>query len=675
SLTVDLGDIAPASVSVARWLMVSTLQGEFTRYDATVSNLNGLDDPEFSVIDEANVRSLVHVVRADDPFDDNRPDFLGNLVLSPDALPDVVFLSSGASEPVLSTTAASVVVEGSVATITAVPVLGWRYIRVDDPFLASRPLLSVVRSDGKVLRLEDNAWQTSYISRDTAVPEARRHLHIFDRGGDGVYHAVFDTDGLSPSALSWRSVKSHGGTTQETDNYAIDLVSTGFASECRADGVSKLVVTFSEAIDPATFAAVSIVVSAYDANGNEGKVDAEDRVATLGIGALSATLDFPTPLPNGLRYCIRLVGVKDLAGNLIDAATASLDLIALVGDVTGDGRVTVNDAGAIATLLGTSEIDPFDPYQVRSDINGDGAITTADSAMVIAAIGGDLRFGINPCSDLGFAMRDGASGDDGSGFGARSPFDTLTHAGMDAIGATHLGSTRSPNSGLGSLGSAQHGTAESGLLAVDGRTLPLAALKQLKLAVRLDLVALKGGSKNGAAVDAVGFDPSVDLVAAAFGLMRAEGTHAAENAWTIWSVPAFAQSERARETLARLVAAQGLEVAVIVASEASTPHSDRATLSIMTSPIEIRWGEQVPSSWQERVLALIAREMGFADDLSDGIGSTHRAGTSRWEMPAWRVARLIGALAERRDIVSIRPTLIPVSEIDAASQTAEIRRE
>ena len=38
-------------------------------------------------------------------------------------------------------------------------------------------------------------------------------------------------------------------------------------------------------------------------------------------------------------------------------------------------------------------------------------------------------------------------------------------------------------------------------------------------------------------------------------------------------------------------------------------------------------------------------------------------------------AAVIGALAERREIVSIRPTLIPVSEIDAASQTAEIRGE
>jgi hypothetical protein len=246
---------------------------------------------------------------------------------------------------------------------------------------------------------------------------------------------------------------------------------------------------------------------------------------------------------------------------------------------------------------------------------------------------------------------------------------------MDAIGATHLGSTRSPNSALGSFSSAPHGSAESDLLASDGLTLPLAELTQWKHAVRLDLVALRSGVKNGASVDAVGFDPSVDLVAAAFGLVRAEGAQAADNAWTIWSVPTFAQSERARDTLAHLVAAQGLEMAVIVASEASAPHSEEAKLSILTSPIEIRWGEQVPSSWQERVLALIARETGVGDEPSDGIGSVRRTGTSRWEMPAWRTVRLIGALAERREIVSIRPTLIPVSEIDAASQTAEIRRE
>ena len=50
SLTVRFGDLAPNTTMVARWYMISSLQGEFMSYTATFENMNPLEDPKLSVL-------------------------------------------------------------------------------------------------------------------------------------------------------------------------------------------------------------------------------------------------------------------------------------------------------------------------------------------------------------------------------------------------------------------------------------------------------------------------------------------------------------------------------------------------------------------------------------------------------------------------------------------------
>ena len=40
SLRVTFGDLVPNTTAVARWFMISSLQGEFMRYSATFENIN-----------------------------------------------------------------------------------------------------------------------------------------------------------------------------------------------------------------------------------------------------------------------------------------------------------------------------------------------------------------------------------------------------------------------------------------------------------------------------------------------------------------------------------------------------------------------------------------------------------------------------------------------------------
>ena len=95
SLTVMFGDVAPDTAVVARWLMVSSLQGEFMNYSATFENINPLGDPRLSVLDELEIHELIRNVRIySDPNEDDRVlDFLVNDKSDIEAYPDTLYSS------------------------------------------------------------------------------------------------------------------------------------------------------------------------------------------------------------------------------------------------------------------------------------------------------------------------------------------------------------------------------------------------------------------------------------------------------------------------------------------------------------------------------------------------------------------------------------------------------
>ena len=92
SLTVMFGDLAPNTTKVARWLMISSLQGEFMNYSAMFQNINPLGDPELSILDELEIHELIRnvMIYSDPNEDDGILDFLVNerndFLAYPDAL-------------------------------------------------------------------------------------------------------------------------------------------------------------------------------------------------------------------------------------------------------------------------------------------------------------------------------------------------------------------------------------------------------------------------------------------------------------------------------------------------------------------------------------------------------------------------------------------------------------
>ncbi len=201
SLTVNLGNIPPGQTSVAQWMMTSSLQGRFIEYKATFEHLDGLGDPRLSLIDSVTLHELTHAVRVDVPSDDLKPDFLVNdnsdEGANPNHLPNHLYNSDGAIEDVAQGLFPSVngtLTPSTLAvSLTATTAPGWTYIRTDDPGQERYRLARVVRSDGREIRVDENAWTTHKTVRLVGQPVYREHkLHLFDKDSTGSYTLFYE---------------------------------------------------------------------------------------------------------------------------------------------------------------------------------------------------------------------------------------------------------------------------------------------------------------------------------------------------------------------------------------------------------------------------------------------------------------------------------------------------
>ena len=139
SLTVTFGDLEPNTTAVARWFMISSLQGEFMSYSATFENINPLGDPKLSILDDLQIHELIRNVEMyTSSEDDGILDFLVNDRSDYLAYPDALYSSSTLTRYNVSTgTVISVqaTLESSSVTLvveTSTNITGWVYYRYED---------------------------------------------------------------------------------------------------------------------------------------------------------------------------------------------------------------------------------------------------------------------------------------------------------------------------------------------------------------------------------------------------------------------------------------------------------------------------------------------------------------------------------------------------------------
>jgi beta propeller repeat protein len=187
NLTVNLGDLQPGQASKGAWDMITSLSGTFLSVSASYTHSTALGGQETSLIKSVNAYLFLHEVLDDLPGRDNVRDFLADTLGTLDSIdnliPDSLYESQGGVYPVNMLTNAAVVGSGLTCQIDLnANIAGWGYLRLNDPNQARLPILSIVRSDGKVLNT-NNFWTNLHYEPGTNAKDT--YLNILDYVGLG----------------------------------------------------------------------------------------------------------------------------------------------------------------------------------------------------------------------------------------------------------------------------------------------------------------------------------------------------------------------------------------------------------------------------------------------------------------------------------------------------------
>lgn len=192
SLMIDFGTIPSEESRVGRWIMESTLSGEFVEFSATVSHADELGGNVTSLIDQNDLNTyyLVHNVLVDLPGRDGVRDFLAYpvgadtqlSVYESDTVDSTVADTSPSSTFVLDSTSGT----ESYYTLHTNVVDGFVYVKLPDPFSGEKSIKSVTRSDGKVIS-SSNFWNSKTRNRDTNPPSWEHWINFFDVNTTGTY--------------------------------------------------------------------------------------------------------------------------------------------------------------------------------------------------------------------------------------------------------------------------------------------------------------------------------------------------------------------------------------------------------------------------------------------------------------------------------------------------------
>ncbi|MBN1786930.1 MAG: hypothetical protein JW806_00880 [Sedimentisphaerales bacterium] len=380
SLTVDLGDIAPYSTAVARWLMVSSLQGEFTSYNASFEHVDPLGDPRLSLISGINVHELIHVVRADYPADNNIVDFLVNDINDANGMPDTLYLDDGTIEPVDVFAGMVLDVNEQPTTVTvelsASVGSGWNYIRVPNPVEDGFYLVSATRSDSKPILTGYNAWVTNRVIREQdEEPYNERLIHIFDYAGSGSYTLIF---GHEPIHGSLRVVLSPTEAVAAGAQWKLDDGSWMDSNDI-LDGISSGIhtVSFKEINDWIAPASGDVLITA----GYTQELSASYLPAAAPVGSLVVTIEPQAAIDDGAYWQIDGSPIQYDSGDVVTGlatGTHSLTFASVEGWNEPNGQEVIIEAyqttaasGVYTRIMYTLTVSADDSNGTVSDVSGE----------------------------------------------------------------------------------------------------------------------------------------------------------------------------------------------------------------------------------------------------------------------------------------------------------------
>ena len=213
SLSVGLGLVQPGQTVTADWALLSSLQGRFDDFTASFTHDDDGGSLRTSLIDSVNIHELIHVVHLGQTVDNNVPSFLSDDLANPNDnnnMPTTLYIGdhSGSVPVSLGTDA-----QFTGNTLAANMQQGWSYIEVADP-APGQKLVSVTRSDGKVIPIDGMVWRTDRTFPDNQPGSFQQYLiHVFDFNSTGSYTFNFAPNNGQPPHTRRSKIAGHVQTT------------------------------------------------------------------------------------------------------------------------------------------------------------------------------------------------------------------------------------------------------------------------------------------------------------------------------------------------------------------------------------------------------------------------------------------------------------------------------
>lgn len=296
---INFGTIPALTTRIGQWYFTSSLLGKFISYEANVVHANSFGNPDLSLVKGVKLHELTRSIKAYGALDDGITDFLVNDLFDVNDMPDIIYFSQGNKTSPVSPAASGSFSGGITApnftnTLTVTPsVVGWNYIKLNDPGNKQFELVSVTRSDGQEIPL-NNAWLTYVTLPVSNPPVYENKFHFVD---------TFSTQAAVTYTIVWKA--------RSTDKPEVVSIN-GAPAQVSATPVTALTVVFNKAIDPASFTKDDLTLTFQ---GGPNLIDNSVVITQVDSATFTVNIASLTTGNGFYAFTVQAAGVTDLYGN------------------------------------------------------------------------------------------------------------------------------------------------------------------------------------------------------------------------------------------------------------------------------------------------------------------------------------------------------------------------
>ena len=295
---INFGEIPAQQTRIGQWYFTSSLLGKFVSYDAKVVHNSSFGNKDLSLVQGVKLHELTKSIRLYGDLEDGINDFLVNDIFDVADRPDIIYFSQGNRTAKVSPATSgsfNVAVTGPTFTniLTVTPSeAGFNYIKLDDPGNRLFDLVSVTRSDGQVIPL-DNAWLTFVTLPVSRSPIYENKFHIVDN---------FASTSSATYTVVWKPRYSN-----------VPQVETiiGAPEQVSSTQLKSLKVHFNKRIDPATFTYEDLTLTLQ---GGQNVINSSVVITQLDSATFNVDLSAVTTGSGLYIFTAQAANVKDVYG-------------------------------------------------------------------------------------------------------------------------------------------------------------------------------------------------------------------------------------------------------------------------------------------------------------------------------------------------------------------------